>query len=166
MTMHRYTLRIFQFTTAGENQTPADEHVPVASYENLTAAPVVPQIGTYFHLRDPSQRDHRVCAGRVHEVVTVLYGTFTVVEIYLAPKEGKRARPENELELLKLAAYFQDDYAKKLPVIAAFRQWRSGVLTTEQFLAFLRADGLGALLRYEGVPPMRGLALLNDYIPE
>jgi hypothetical protein len=65
--------------------------------------------------------------------------------------------------VLELAAFFQDDYSKKLPVIAAFRRWRSGALTTEAFLTRLREDDVAETLRYEAVPPMKGLAILNDH---
>jgi len=72
--------------------------------------------------------------------------------------------PEGDLDaVLELAAYFQDDYSKKLPVIAAFRRWRSGGITTEEFLKRLSADDLADVLRIEPVPPMLGLALLNDH---
>jgi len=64
--------------------------------------------------------------------------------------------------VLELATYFQADYERKLPVIAAFRHWRHGVLTAEEFLQRLRRDDLGEVLRYEPVAPMRGLTILND----
>ena len=71
---------------------------------------------------------------------------------------------EQELDaVLELAAFFQDDYSKKLPVIAAFRLWRGGHLTTDEFLARLREDDLADVLRIEKVPPMEGLAILNDH---
>jgi hypothetical protein len=66
-------------------------------------------------------------------------------------------------EVLKLAAYFQDDYTKKLPVIAAFRRWRSGAMTTDELLARLDEDDLAEALGYEKVPPMQGLTILNDH---
>lgn len=65
--------------------------------------------------------------------------------------------------VLVIAAYFQDDYSLKLPVIAAFRLWRSGGLSTEEFLQRLRADDLAPVLRMEPVPPMAGLTILNDH---
>jgi hypothetical protein len=72
------------------------------------------------------------------------------------------AKAEAALELVfRLAAFFQDDYSTKLPVIAAFRRWRGGQLSTEAFLKRLGEDDLADVLRYEGVPPMEGLALLN-----
>ena len=72
--------------------------------------------------------------------------------------------PEGDLDaVLELAAFFQDDYSKKLPVIAVFRRWRSGHLSTEAFLKRLSEDDLADELRYEPVPPMLGLALLNDH---
>lgn len=72
--------------------------------------------------------------------------------------------PESDLAaVLELAAYFQDDYTKKLPVIAAFRRWRSGQITTPEFLDRLREDDLADVLRIEPVAPMRALALLNDH---
>lgn len=66
--------------------------------------------------------------------------------------------------LLELAAYYQDDYSLKLPVIAAFRHWRGGGMTAEEFLARLLKDDLADILREEEVPPMRGLTLLNDHL--
>ena len=63
----------------------------------------------------------------------------------------------------ELAVYFQEDYTRKLPVIAAFRQWRSGSISTEQFLNRLREDDLAEVLRIEPVAPMEGLAIVNDY---
>jgi hypothetical protein len=72
-------------------------------------------------------------------------------------------KPQDDLAtVLELAAFFQEDYEKKLPVIAAFRRWRSGALTTEEFLKRLSEDDLADVLRYEAVPPMKGLAILND----
>lgn len=73
--------------------------------------------------------------------------------------------PEGDLDaMLELAVFFQDDYSKKLPVIAVFRRWRSGHLSTEAFLKRLSEDNLAdVLLRYEPVPPMLGLALLNEH---
>lgn len=65
--------------------------------------------------------------------------------------------------VLELAAFFQDDYGRKLPVVAAFRQWRHGILTTEEFLELLRKDDLAEVLRHESVPPMKGLTALNDH---
>jgi len=65
--------------------------------------------------------------------------------------------------LLGLAAFFQDDYTRKLPVIAAFRRWRNGSLTTEAFLKRLGEDDLAPVLHHEPVPPMEGLTILNDY---
>jgi len=65
--------------------------------------------------------------------------------------------------VLELAAFFQDDYTRKLPVIAAFRRWRSGVLTTEEFLARLREDDVCDVLRHEPTPSPDGLAALNDF---
>lgn len=64
--------------------------------------------------------------------------------------------------VLELASFFRDDYGKKLPVIAAFRSWRSGAIPTTKFLSRLSEDDLAPVLRYEEVPPMRGLALLNN----
>jgi hypothetical protein len=73
-------------------------------------------------------------------------------------------KPESDLDaVLELAAYFQDDYSKKLPVIAAFRRWRNGSMTTEELLSRLDEDDLADVLRYEPVPPMRGLVILNDH---
>ena len=65
--------------------------------------------------------------------------------------------------VLELAAYLQDDHTKKLPVIAAFRRWRSGAITTDEFLARLDEDDLADVLRYEPCPPMEGLSILNDH---
>jgi hypothetical protein len=65
--------------------------------------------------------------------------------------------------VLKLAAYLQDDYSKKLPVIAAFRRWRSGTITTDEFLARLDEDDLADVLRIEKCPPIEGLTILNDH---
>ena len=65
--------------------------------------------------------------------------------------------------VLELAAYLQDDYSKKLPVIAAFRRWRSGMITTDEFLARLDEDDLADVLRIEPCPPIEGLTILNDH---
>lgn len=65
--------------------------------------------------------------------------------------------------VLELASFLQDDYGKKLPVIAAFRRWRSGAITTEAFLKRLGEDDLADVLGHEKVPPMQGLAILNDH---
>ena len=71
---------------------------------------------------------------------------------------------ERELAaVLELAAFLQDDYTLKLPVIAAFRRWRSGALTTEEFLKRLGEDDLADVLRYEKTPPMEGLAILSRH---
>lgn len=64
---------------------------------------------------------------------------------------------------LDLAAYFQDDYSLKLPVISAFRQWRGGHLSNEAFLSRLSSDDFARVLGYEKNPPMEGLALLRRY---
>lgn len=73
-------------------------------------------------------------------------------------------KAEQDLEsLLELAAHFQDDYAVKLPVIAAFRQWRGGHLSSDQFLELLRGADVAPATRYEKVPSMRGLAILSKY---
>jgi len=77
--------------------------------------------------------------------------------------------PSNETKrddltsVLELAAFFQDDYTLKLPVIAAFRRWRSGALTTEEFLKRLGDDDLAGVLRHEKAPPMEGLAILSRH---
>lgn len=84
-------------------------------------------------------------------------------EAETVPRVRPSATDEDLAALFELAAYFQDDYSTKLPVIAAFRRWRSGQLTTEEFLARLRDDDLADVLRIEKVAPMKGLALLNDY---
>jgi hypothetical protein len=74
------------------------------------------------------------------------------------------SRTEYDLAaVLELAAYLQDDYSKKLPVIAAFRRWRSGTITTDEFLARLDEDDLADVLRIESCPPMEGLRILNDH---
>ena len=74
--------------------------------------------------------------------------------------------PEREVAaLLELVVYLQDDYTRKLPVIAAFRRWRNGSLTTEEFLKRLCEDDLADVLRYEPVPPMEGLEILNSRRP-
>jgi len=68
--------------------------------------------------------------------------------------------------MLEIAAHFQDDYIRKLPVITAFRQWRNGIRTTEEFLSRLREDDLFEVLRIEPVPllkAMKGLEILNDH---
>jgi len=66
--------------------------------------------------------------------------------------------------VLELAAFFQDDYNKKLPVIAACRRWRNGTTTTEEFLKCLGADDVAkVLLNYEPVAPLGGLMILNDH---
>lgn len=64
-------------------------HAELGEY-NLEAAPWVPPVGSYFRFRDPcppsrepDQYDHREFAGKVGEVVTVFYGTRTVIEVYL-----------------------------------------------------------------------------------
>jgi hypothetical protein len=169
--MHTYILRVFQFAVvekAGDAWSSADMHTHVATYEDLTEPPMVPQIGTTYRLRDPKQTE---VSGRVLEVCVVAYGTRTTIEIYLSSGVRERrpcppTRTPNELELLKLAAYFQKDYAQKLPVVGAFRRWRNGLLPDAEFLGRLREDDVGPALGYEDVPPMRGLALLNDYIDE
>jgi hypothetical protein len=75
-----------------------------------------------------------------------------------------KTKIEEELAaVLELAAYFQDEHTKKMPVIVAFRRWRNGILTTEEFLDRLRADDVGKLLSYDPVVPMEGLTILNDY---
>ena len=65
--------------------------------------------------------------------------------------------------VLELAAYLQDDYSKKLPVIAAFRRWRSGAITTDEFIARLDEDDLADVLRIEKCAPIDGLTILNDH---
>ena len=88
----------------------------------------------------------------------------TVGMAHAVPVGTMQSKPESDLDaVLKLAAYFQDDYSKKLPVIAAFRRWRSGALTTAEFLKRLGEDDLAEVLRYEPIAPMRGLSLLNDH---
>lgn len=66
--------------------------------------------------------------------------------------------------VLELAAFFQDDYQAKLPVVAAFRQWRFGHLSDAEFLTRLRKeDDVAPALAYEKVPPMEGLAILSRH---
>lgn len=77
--------------------------------------------------------------------------------------DHKNETTDDLAAVLELAAFFQDDYSKKLPVIAAFRRWRSGAITTDEFLARLDEDDLAGVLGYEPVPPMRGLMILNDH---
>lgn len=100
------------------------------------------------------------------------YPAFAVAVLAIAltgtapavPVGTMQSKPESDLDaVLELAAYFQDDYSKKLPVIAAFRRWRGGHLSTEAFLKRLGEDDLADVLRIEPVAPMRGLALLNDH---
>ena len=83
--MRSYTFRIFRYVTP---ETPdALNHREVATYEGLEVPPWVPPTGSYFRFRDSSPpgkpTDHREVAGRVDEVVTMFYGTCTVIEIYL-----------------------------------------------------------------------------------
>lgn len=68
-------------------------------------------------------------------------------EVVLAHEASakKKASSPSETEeqlaaVLELVVYFQDDCSLKLPVIAAFRRWRGGSITTEEFLARLRED--------------------------
>ena len=78
--------------------------------------------------------------------------------------EQRLRKAERDLKaLLDLAAFFQDDYSIKLPVIAAFRRWRGGHLSTDDFLQRLSEDDLADVLRYEKVASMEGLRLLNDH---
>ena len=70
---------------------------------------------------------------------------ITAVGMTPAVPVNTMQNPESDLDaVLELAAYFQDDYSKKLPVIAAFRRWRSGSITTTEFLDRLREDDLAA----------------------
>jgi len=78
-------------------------------------------------------------------------------------KPDGSATAEALAAVLELAAYFQDEHTKKMPVIVAFRRWRNGSLTTEEFLKRLGEDDFADVLRYEKVPPMKGLAILNDH---
>jgi hypothetical protein len=82
----------------------------------------------------------------------------------IADLQERLLKAERELQaVLELATHFQDDYTIKLSVIAAFRQWRGGHLTSEQFLARLRSDDLAPVLHYEKAPPMVGLAILGRH---
>lgn len=79
----------------------------------------------------------------------------------------KKRLAETEEKLaavLELATFFQDDYNTKLPVVAAFRQWRFGHLSDAAFLTRLRTeDDVVPALHYEKVPPMEGLAILSRH---
>lgn len=82
----------------------------------------------------------------------------------VADLKQRLLKAESDLaELLDLAAFFQDDYSLKLPVIAAFRRWRGGDFNAESFLKRLGEDDLAGVLRYEKVPPMKGLAILSRH---
>lgn len=82
----------------------------------------------------------------------------------IADLKEQLRKTQRELEaVLELATYLQDDYSIKLPVVAAFRQWRGGHLGDAPFLARLCGDDLAPALRYEKCPPMEGLAILSRY---
>jgi len=105
---------------------------------------------------------------QLHELLQLakadgLYDAADWIERGLTRVTATRDTESTFTAVLELAAFFQDDYEKKLPVIAAFRRWRSGAITTDEFLARLAEDDLADVLRYETVPPMRGLAILNDH---
>lgn len=85
--MREYVFRIYKNVYSSMIPGTPPTHVMVAAYPHLPAVPWVPPVGSYFRFRDPSppegEKSHREVAGRVSNVVTVLYGISTTIEIYL-----------------------------------------------------------------------------------
>lgn len=86
--MH-YTISYLKMRTP----TTEDEldHVELGSYDVGGLAPWVPRKGEFFRFRDfhPPNKEvnHTEVAGYVKDVVTVLYGNTTVIEVYITPRE-------------------------------------------------------------------------------
>jgi len=87
----------------------------------------------------------------------------TIDETVADMKEYLDAIASDLDDVLDLAAYLQDDYSMKLPIVRAFRQWRAGQLDDSKFLERLRGDDLAPALRYEKAPPTNGLVILNRH---
>lgn len=62
----------------------------------------------------------------------------------------------------ELAAWFQAEYTRTLPVVANFRMWRSGG-DTQTFHAQLGGDTCGKALALGPVAPMQAMTELNDW---
>ena len=88
--MRQYTFRLFLFVKP-ENEGDLN-HREIATYDGLDAPPWVPPQGSFFRFRDPSppgrSTDHQEITGYVDQIVTVFYGTHTMIEIYLKDKES------------------------------------------------------------------------------
>ena len=89
--MHQYSFRIFKFVPSADGN--ALDHREVATYDGLTEPPWVPPQGSFFRFRDHHppgrQINHGEVTGYVDQIVTVFYGTRTVIEIYLKDKESQ-----------------------------------------------------------------------------
>ena len=67
------------------------------------------------------------------------------------------------LRARELAAWFQAEYTRMLPVVAAFRFWRMGG-DKLVFITQLSGDACGKALALGSVAPMQALTELNDWI--
>lgn len=81
-----YALRIFQYQNDDGSRT---NEVELGSYESV-GPPWVPRVGEFLRFRDhrpPGKAvDHAEKAGYVMDVVTVVYGRCTVVEVYIGER--------------------------------------------------------------------------------
>jgi hypothetical protein len=64
----------------------------------------------------------------------------------------------------ELAAWFQADHSRTLPVVANFRLWRMGHLDGPTFHAQLRGETCDKAIALGPVAPMQALAELNDWL--
>jgi hypothetical protein len=84
-----YTFRVFLNISQQEQGASPLDHIELGTYENLTTAPWVPPVGSYFRFRDPEPPNKKVNhgerKGRVKEVVTCFYGANTTIEVYIDP---------------------------------------------------------------------------------
>ena len=71
----------------------SEDHRPLGDY-TFSETPWVPRMGEFVRFRDYAPPgmpvDHNEKVGRVVEVVTMFYGTSTVIEVYLAPPSTRK----------------------------------------------------------------------------
>ena len=63
----------------------------------------------------------------------------------------------------ELAAWFQADHTRTLPVVANFRLWRMGHQSAAEFHEHLLGDTCGKVISLGPVVPIQAMGELNDW---
>lgn len=86
--MRSYVFVVFAYKKT-ESETEIN-HYELGKYESETL-PWVPPKGSFFRFRDSNPPgksvNHKEVAGYVEDIVTCFYGTNTVIEVYVRPRD-------------------------------------------------------------------------------